>query len=213
MAYDVVADSYDRHFQRPVDRWEDARLASLLHPYADGRDVLDLGCGTGWLADHLSPASYTGVDESTSMLAELGRKHPRATVRKVSVGQRGWHRELPDGQWDLIAATWAADYFPNLPELLAEAMLRVRAGGVLALHGTQPRGHRRRHFVLREAPYFPLDPDTVGRAARAAGLGPPVSYGIGALPDPLAVTRRLWTALLAVPVGWHYSALHVWSRP
>ena len=144
MVYDGLAGQYDEHYRRPVDLWEDARLAELLDPFVTGRDVLDLGCGTGWLLDHLRPGGYCGVDQSAAMLAELGRKHPAAQVRKASVGEPGWERELPlPRSWEVAVATWAAEYF-NLDQVLPVLAGLVEPGGVIALHGNQPRGQRRR---------------------------------------------------------------------
>ena len=41
-----------------------------------GQRVLEIGCGRGDLLAALKPAAGTGVDFSTEMLAEAGRRHP-----------------------------------------------------------------------------------------------------------------------------------------
>lgn len=209
--YDDAAPFYDGHFTRDIDVWEDTRLAALLRPLVDGRRLLDLGCGTGWTADHLSPASYTGVDAAPLMLAELGRKHPAAVTVKAEVGADRWTRGLPPGRFDVITATWSLEYLGRLDELLAQLARLAAPGGVLALHGSLPRGHRRAHFSVKAAAYRPLGPQSVRKASAAVGLPAPQVAGTGALPDAwAALGRRAWRAALAAPPSLHYAALFTW---
>ena len=212
--YDDVAPTYDGHFTRPVDRWEDERLAGLLAPLVDGLDVLDLGCGTGWVLDHCCPDDYVGVDASAAMLAELKEKHPRAEVIEATIGTPGWSEGLGWWRFDAIVSTWAGEYFPGLPELLRELRRHLRGGGgTIALHGCQPRGSRRGHFISAELAHRGrlFVPARVAEAGDWADLGEPKSYGTGALPDVLARWRAPWCVALAAPVRWHYGALHVWE--
>lgn len=214
-SYDRVAESYDSHFTRPVDRWEDDRLARLLRPLVEGRRVLDLGCGTGWVLDHLSPVHYVGIDRSQAMLDTLQRKHPGPGVDtyRLEVGEPGWTGDMPlmAGWVDVVVSTWAAEYFVDLAALLTD--LRLRIGPTwIALHGCQPRGSRRDHFIdpglaHRGPPFLPRK---VAAASRAAGLHQPVTVGIGATPDRWAAARWRWEAGLRLPARLHYSALHVW---
>jgi SAM-dependent methyltransferase len=213
LGYDSVARSYDSHFTRPIDRWEDERLSGLLAPLIDHRQVLDLGCGTGWVLDHCRPASYVGLDASAAMLTELKEKHPGAEVIQAEIGTPGWSEELGGERFDAIVATWAAEYFPSLPELLRELRRHLGRYGTIALHGCQPRGSRRGHFISAELAHQGrlFVPARVIEAGDWAGLHQPVSYGTGALPDPLARWRPPWTLALPAPVAWHYGALHVWE--
>ena len=72
-----VAPNYDATFSsHPLGRWLRASVSHYLdRSFAEGDVVLELGCGTGKLADkllraHLPPhASYIGVDISPAMLA------------------------------------------------------------------------------------------------------------------------------------------------
>ena len=210
--YDEAAATYDGHFTREVDQWEDERLASLLRPVVDNRVVLDLGCGTGWVADHLAPLDYTGVDCSGPMLAELSRKHSAARTVKAEIGADAWAAALPLhlGSYQVVTATWSLEYLGELDLLLS--VLKVLApGGVLALHGSLPRGHRRAHFSVKSAPYRPLGPHQVRQASDLAGLPRPEMTGTGALPDSWAgLGRTAWDAALPWPAGMHYAALWTW---
>jgi len=219
--YDDLAPDYDSHFTRPVDRWEDDRLTGILRPVVDENNVLDLGCGTGWLLDHTTPAHCTAVDSAAGMLAELIRKHPRVTAVKAEVGADGWHEAIPrlNRPFDAVTSTWALQYlFPEgdageLAALLAECRRLVRPGGVIALHGYLPRYRNRHHYIgwPRHVPPV-VRPDVVARASATSGLHGPRLIGCGALPDALAVSERLWQGALSLPGGWHYSGLWMWSR-
>lgn len=214
VAYDQAAGEYDGWFNRPVDQWEDERLAGLLRPLVNGRSVLDLGCGTGWLADHCSPRAYTGVDCSGPMLAELARKHPDAETVKAQVGAPGWAEALPFPAlpFAVVTATWSLEYLGGLADLLHILLQVTGARPVLALHGSMPRGHRRRHFSVKAAPYIPLSPPHVRAESRAAGLPPPRCTGTSALPDSWqALGRRGFDAALRAPAGAHYAALWTWQ--
>jgi SAM-dependent methyltransferase len=215
--YDVVADGYDGHFDRPVDAWEDQRLAGFLAPMVDGADVLDLGCGTGWLLDHLTPASYVGLDASAAMLNLLLDKHPYAEVYKCEVGSPGWlagqrweMASTDTGLYDTVTATWAAEYFPHLGQLILQLSRLIRRGGHIALHGCQPRGSRRNHFISHELAH--TDRNFTLRQVRKDTFlsGRPESHGTGALPDSLAHTRWLWQTANLAPARLHYGVLHVW---
>jgi SAM-dependent methyltransferase len=217
--YDSVAACYDAHFDRPVDRWEDERLAAILRPYVQGKNVLDLGCGTGWLLDHLTPAGYVGVDVSQAMLDELVRKHPRAVTRLAEVGAPSWHARLigvgrPPNRVHTVTATWSAHELGNLGRLLFELRGLVGPGVHVLLHGQAPRYAVRDHYVLDGTDplrgYLKFTPEAgreAARTARAYWLG---ASGTGALPDGLARRRLLWRLGLLAPARYHYAFVCHW---
>jgi predicted TPR repeat methyltransferase len=214
--YDEAAATYDGLFTRPVDGWENETLAGLLAPLVDRREVLDLGCGTGWLADHCRPGHYTGVDCSGPMLAELERKHGDAYTVKANVAEPGWWEMLPQQSrlraFGAITATWSLDYLGDLDRLLHTFAASCAPGTVLALHGSMPRGHRRAHFSVKSAPYTPIGPHQVAAASARAALGRPACTGTSMLPDRLAgLGVEAWRAALTFPAGMHYAALWVWQ--
>ncbi len=211
-SYDLIAVRYDEHFTRPVDRWEDARLSRLLRPVVKGRNVLDLACGTGYLADITEPASYTGVDASAAMLHRLRVKHPGARTVKADIGEDGWADNLPV-HFDVVACTWALQYLGDLDSLLVEARRLARPGGLIALHGYLPRYAGRRHEITGDRAVPVVRPESAVEASVAAGLRRPRIAGTGALPDELAAWRWAWRAALAAPATWHYAALWTWRVP
>jgi len=187
-------------------------------------DVIDLGCGTGWLLDHCKPHSYLGIDASAGMLARLIDKHPFAKVAKATVGDPGWTDEIitrPIGskpRATVVTATWAAHEFGRLDWILAD-LTDVVPGCLVALHGQAPRYRHRSHYVLADDDvrgYLRFTPRACREAAGAVGARLTGCWGTGACPDRLAHHRAVWHAFLAAPTRVHYAFLAVWrlaSRP
>lgn len=70
-AYAAIADQYDGTHQTAWRGFED-----LSHYVKRGAEVLDIGCGNGWLFGFFKDKSihYLGIDNSSAML-ELARSH------------------------------------------------------------------------------------------------------------------------------------------
>lgn len=109
-------------------RWYEASALDLLVRQAEfggARAVLELGCGTGWLAERLlgselaSGARYLALDVSPRMArrtrTRLARFGPRVEVR-VTDGSPGL--AAPDGGFDRFVAAYVLD-------LLSEADLQL----------------------------------------------------------------------------------------
>ncbi len=103
---------------------------------AEGKDVLDVACGTGIMIPYYlerKVASVTAVDISPCM-AEIARaKFPRPDVT-VLCGDAG---ALPaDRKYGCIVVFNAFPHFPDPERLLAHLSLLLRPGGVLTVaHG------------------------------------------------------------------------------
>ncbi len=103
---------------------------------AEGRDVLDVACGTGIMIPHYlarKAASVTAVDISPRM-AEIARaKFPRPEVTVLC----GDAEALPaDRRFDCIVVYNAFPHFPDPERLLRRLSLLLRPGGVLTVaHG------------------------------------------------------------------------------
>jgi|GEM_PF-1383783 len=81
-SYSSIAGTYDDLFSDAMSTAESARVCAMA-PIAG--QILDIGCGTGLLLDHVdvNPQLYTGVDASPEMLERLHVKHPRFITRTV----------------------------------------------------------------------------------------------------------------------------------
>ena len=110
----------------------DRRIESAIRARLDwsGRDVLDLGCGTGF---HLPRWAYdartvVGVEPHPDLVAIARRRTTR--LRNVSVLQgTAQHIPLPDASVDLLQARWAYFFGPGCEPGLAEVDRVVRRGG------------------------------------------------------------------------------------
>lgn len=80
-------------------------VVELLDPHPGVR-CLDLGCGTGYLArplaSHLAPGGVVGVDESSAMLRELGRRAEEAGVWVARVQADAVSLPFPDGAFGRV---------------------------------------------------------------------------------------------------------------
>ncbi|HUX87711.1 MAG TPA: class I SAM-dependent methyltransferase [Chloroflexota bacterium] len=98
-------------------------------------DVLDVGCGTGFLALLLAELGHrvTGVDAATEML-DLARA--KAISARLQVGLHeadAEHLPFPDGAFDLIVERHVIWTLPDPMKGLAEWSRALRLGGRLVL--------------------------------------------------------------------------------
>lgn len=117
--------------------------ASIWHPTAEGltphdvvlaglraalpRQVLDVGCGTGALAERISNelrCEVTGVDQSERMVELTAARGIRALVADAG--------DLPfdDDTYDAVLAAWMLYHVVDLDRALSEIRRVLRPGGV-----------------------------------------------------------------------------------
>lgn len=115
----------------------DRRMAllrtELVQQHGRGRDVLDLGCGTG---------SYLGVAADVARHA-AGLDFSRSMLTVAADRSRGWHADLVqadasalpfrDQSFDLVFSYAALYYVPDLERALLDVARVLRPGGVAAL--------------------------------------------------------------------------------
>lgn len=118
--YDPIAPVYDAAFADPASTTENQQLLDLLGDLSQ-LSVLDVGCGTGFLLDHTTPAHYTGLDPSAGMLTELRRKHPTYSEAVICCPLE----EFVGDSYDCVLALFgtpnyiAAETLLSIPLLLA----------------------------------------------------------------------------------------------
>ena len=164
--------------------------------------VLDVGCGPGLFARHLSGrvASLHGVDVSAAMVEQARREVPEG---EFQVSEPGW---LPfqDGRFDLAYAVCVLHHVPRAERvpLLAEMRRVTRSGGLVVVFEHNPWNPLTRR-VTRGCDFDEgaelLSRGEVAAALRAAGLE--VSDAQYLLFSPW---RRAWgleRALSQVPLG------------
>lgn len=104
-------------------------LMQSLGPWA-GRDVLDVGCGTGFHLPLFAAAarSVTGLEPHSDLVAIARRRTRRLDSVQVLHGAAG-SMPLPDRCVDVAHARWAYFFGPGCEPGLAELDRVVRPGG------------------------------------------------------------------------------------
>lgn len=124
-AYDLWAENYDSQPGNLMLDLDEILFAALL-PNAGikGKNVADIGCGTGRHWSKLlvqDPASLIGFDVSPGMLNKLKAKYPDA---KTSVITNNNFSTVEDGIYDVIVSTLTVAHIENIEEAL-EAWSRI----------------------------------------------------------------------------------------
>ena len=135
-AYARWAPSYDET-ANPLTALEERLLAPALGNLA-GRDVLDLGCGTGrWLQrlQALTPRSLAGIDASSAMLAQARKKRlPSALLIEADCTST----PLRPCSTDLVLASFLLSYVESIARFAAEVARILRPGGTLIVSDLHP---------------------------------------------------------------------------
>jgi SAM-dependent methyltransferase len=87
-------------------------------------ELLDLGCGTGWLADHFE--HYTGVDGSEDAVAEARRRG-----RNVSRGDLDEPLPFEDASFDAVVMKDVLEHVGDPVALVREVRRVLRPGGLV----------------------------------------------------------------------------------
>jgi SAM-dependent methyltransferase len=121
-----------------VGRWSRAVARELLGSLRvpAGRTWLDVGCGTGALAqailEQAAPAAVVGIDRSEGIVAGV-----RARVRDPRARfETGDAQALPveGGAFDAVVSGLVLNFVPSPPRMLAEMARAARPGGTVALY-------------------------------------------------------------------------------
>jgi SAM-dependent methyltransferase len=157
-------------------------VVAALGPVRDA-DLLDLGCGTGRVAELAAArgARVTAVDLSAEMAARA-RARPALAGARVEV-MDAQALALPDGAFDAVVAAFSLMFCPRPDLALSEARRVLRPGGrlVAAVWGlpeeceTVGVGRAAAAFATEPPPALPLaqsmgDPDLLRGLLLAAGF-------------------------------------------
>lgn len=105
----------------------------------DGRDVLDVGCGTGFHLPHFAETArrVVGVEPNPALAAIARRRVRRLHDVTVLEGVAG-RLPLPDSSVDVVHARWAYFFGPGSEPGLAELDRVVRRGGTAFVIDNDP---------------------------------------------------------------------------
>lgn len=166
-----------------------------------GRDVLDLGCAGGFMAEALAArgARVTGIDPAEGAIA-AARAHARAHVLRIGYNT-GVGETLPydDASFDAVVCVDVLEHVADLLKVMADVARALRPGG-LFLFDTINRNPLARLATITLAEdllrLFPrgthdpaklIKPAELRAAVQGAGLVPGAFTGLG----PRGVNRRL----------------------
>ena len=173
----------ESQYTRPAMVLRRARALELAAPKL-GEDVLDVGCGPGFLTADLSAGvggggSVLGIDQSEAML-ELARKrcagYPQTQIEEgdaIAIGG-------DDARFDLVVSTQVLEYVADVDRALAEIARVLRPGGRTLLLATDWRSiawyssdESRMNRMLRaweEHLAHPILPRTLAKRLENVGL-------------------------------------------
>ena len=148
-------DTWNREWRFRID--DDAFMARQRHTtlavaraigLCDGR-ILDVGCGTGWLADALRPFGRVwGTDLAEGAIAEGARRYPDVQF----IGGEFLAVELP-GPFDLVVSADALPHMSDHDAFFNRIADLVRPGGTFLLMTQNPFVWKR-YSRIRHVPAF-----------------------------------------------------------
>lgn len=144
--FDAIAEAYDESLPgHVIEHYLRKRLA-FIQRYTEPGDTLDLGCGTGLLAERVAAAGYTvtGLDPSRNMLHHLRDRRPDVTT----VVGGGEALPFADASFDLTYCIAVMHHVADpaaVKQTLHEMARVTRPGGHILVWDHNPRN-----------PYWPL---------------------------------------------------------
>lgn len=202
--YDRVADRWwsdEVRWVRTLKNLVPGRLAWFdRHIDWAGREVLDLGCAGGFMAEAMAlrGATVTGIDPAAEAV-EAARRHAAATGLSIRY-DTGVGEALPygDAAFDAVVCVDVLEHVADLAQVLSEVARVLRPGG-LFLYDTINRNPLSRLATITMAedilrllpkgthdPRLFIKPAELARALEGAGLVPGPTFGLG----PRGVNRR-----------------------
>ncbi len=157
--YDEFAAWYERDRHAGYHRLIDDLQVDLLAPHVEGKDVLEVGCGTGLLMHRVaqSARSTRGIDISPGMLEQ-------ARERGLDVVE-GCATELPfeEEQFDVVYSFKVLAHVEDIDRALSECSRVVRPGGKLFLEFYNP-------YSLRYLARVVGGPKKISRSTRESAV-------------------------------------------
>jgi ubiquinone/menaquinone biosynthesis C-methylase UbiE len=205
--WEELADWYDKKQGETGDLWHRALIdPTLLKVIGNckGKDVLDLGCGNGYLSRRLARtgAKVTAVDDSRRMIRNaqahdpknsLGVRYVRAQASRLTM--------FPAAKFDLVFANMSLDDIEDAENAVKEVSRVLRSGG--------------RFVASISHPCFEVGFNSAWVAEKAPGRPPVVHRKIRGYRDLFAEkaqwnlgrAKRMFTRSFHRPLSWYARTL------
>jgi ubiquinone/menaquinone biosynthesis C-methylase UbiE len=123
--YDDFATGYERERHQGYHALLDELEFDVVEPLVSGREVLEVGCGTGLILEKLAriASRAEGVDLSPGMLEHARRRG--LTVKEGSATELPY----PDASFDVAVSFKVLAHVPDIERALSEMARVVRPGG------------------------------------------------------------------------------------
>jgi 2-polyprenyl-6-hydroxyphenyl methylase/3-demethylubiquinone-9 3-methyltransferase len=131
----VSADDHPIALLRAENRVRNPWISRIVDQhFPEGADVLDVGCGAGFLTHTLAAAGHrpTGLDLSSSSL-EVARQND-ATGKARYVEGSAIELPFPDRSFDVVCAMDLLEHVEDPARVIAEASRVLRPGGLFFFH-------------------------------------------------------------------------------
>lgn len=182
--YDRWAQVYDDEDNPLVKLERRVTMTAQLLAALAGKEIVDVGCGTGrWtLALAAAGARVTAVDFSAEMLA---RARAKPGAAQVSFVVHDITRPLPfaAAAFDGATCCLVLDHIPDPPATLAELARVVRPGGFVLITVMHPA------MMLRGIQAQFIDPETGARVRPASAPNQIADYVMAAVRAGLSIER------------------------
>ena len=206
--WEELADWYDKKQGNVGDLWHKTMIdPALLRVMGRcrGKEVLDLGCGNGYLSRRLAKkgAKVTAVDASPQMIRNAKAHDPKNSlaIRYVRA-DAGKLDGIPNSKFDLVFANMSMMDIENADDAIEEVGRILRRGG---------------KFVMSiNHPCFDVMSNSLWVAEKRIGR-PPVVYRMVTgyrnlffedLPWNMGENRRGYTRGFHRPLSWYVRILH-----
>ncbi|AWD23453.1 hypothetical protein B6K69_10675 [Fuscovulum blasticum] len=128
--YGAWAETYDESFGRAWGYIAPREIAAILRAEIDPRAaILDIGAGTGLVAEHLRGLTVDAIDITPEML-DVAR--PKGLYRSLRLGDLTQPLDIPDSSYDAIVSCGTFTHGHVGPECLPELLRITRPGAVFA---------------------------------------------------------------------------------
>jgi len=166
--YDSIVEDYIAHTERPNswnNLYERPYMLSRIHSL-DSKNVLDLGCGSGFYTKHALDmgARVTAIDASKVMIDRLASLFDSPKLRLVCADITKPLSFLESESFDCIICSLVLHYIEDWRPLLSELYRVMRKSGELIISTHHPFAD---YLFLNKSSYFEnkLIEDTWGRSS------------------------------------------------